>query len=87
MKLADRVEENVSFRFFCSASRNVKSISECQIHLGMSNPSQYVKSISECQINPMIAKPTQVDQLQTRLGDWVNNLTNTDSSGVAEVTR
>jgi len=27
-----------------------------------------------------------VDQLQTRLGDWVNNLTNTDSSGVAEVT-
>ena len=68
MKLADRVEENVSFRFFCGASRNVKSISECQI-------------------NPMIAKPTQVDQLQTRLGDWVNNLTNTDSSGVAEVTR
>ena len=67
MKLADRVEENVSFRFFC-ASRNVKSISECQINL-------------------MIAKPTQVDQLQTRLGDWVNNLTNTDSSGVAEVTR
>ena len=43
--------------------------------------------ISECQINPMIAKPTQVDQLQTRLGDWVNNLTNTDSSGVTEVTR
>ena len=62
MKLADRVEENVSFQFF-------------------------LQRISECQINLMIAKPTQVDQLQTRLGDWVNNLTNTDSSGVAEVTR